>query len=57
MAKSKRKHEADAKRRQRGPKNRLTDDVLAYREGKPVIDKTPKQRRAQRRSRLRREYL
>jgi len=57
MAKSPRKHEPKAKRRHRGPKNKLTDDVIGYRDGRPVLDKTPKQRRVNDRARLRRDYL
>ena len=56
MSKSSTKHESPAKIKRRGPKNKPTDDTLMYRGGKPITKPT-KQRRANDRARLRKEYL
>jgi hypothetical protein len=54
VSKSSNKHEAPAKLKRRGPKNKPTDDMLRFRD--PTM-KPVKQRRVNDRARLRKEYL
>lgn len=51
MSRTVRRHEAPAKRKRRGPKNKISDEALRG------VRKSNKQRRPNERARLRKEYL
>lgn len=51
MSDTRRKHESRAKRARRGPKNKMTDEMLRG------VRKSPKQQRPNERARLRKEWL